>query len=140
MRKLIAIVVWIPLQIAFIPLAIVGVVITTYKQLVVSKRLGVSATGIEVIQGRWTMHWFGIRRDEPTARLAGALPNATKAGLWLVLFPLWVAQKLSGTTFLYPRVPVEGNARRHPRARGTREYRRGGHLRVPHDRVCVQGR
>jgi len=108
MRKLIAIVVWIPLQIAFIPFAIVGVVITTYKQLVVSKRLGVSSTGIEVIQGRWTMHWFGLRRDDSTAGLVGALPNATKVGLGLVLFPLWVAQRLSGTTLLYPRVPVEG--------------------------------
>jgi methyltransferase (TIGR00027 family) len=108
-RRILSFLVYIPLQIAFIPLAIVGVVIATYKQLMVSKRLGVSSTGIEIIQGRWTMHWFGIRKDEPTARLASALPNATKVGLWLALAPLWVAHKLSGTHFLYPRVPVEGN-------------------------------
>jgi methyltransferase (TIGR00027 family) len=107
--KILALLVFIPLQIVFIPLAIVGVLIGTYRQLYRSKRLGVSSTGVEVLHGRWTMHAFGIREDEPTSRLTSALPNASSFGLWLALFPLWVAHKLAGTNFLYPRVPTEGN-------------------------------
>jgi len=55
--------VYFPLQVLFIPVAIVGVVIVAYKQLVVSKRLGLSQTAVEVINGRWTMHIFGPRQD-----------------------------------------------------------------------------
>lgn len=101
--------VFVPLQIAFLPLAVVGFIIVAYKQIVVSKRLGVSQTGIEVLNGRWTMHVFGIRRDVATARLAAALPNTSTLGLWLVLFPLWVKYKISGVSFVYPRFPSEGS-------------------------------
>ncbi len=43
-----------PLQILFIPIAIVGALLVVYKQIVVSKRLDLSLTAIEVINGRWT--------------------------------------------------------------------------------------
>lgn len=46
---------YIPLQIAFIQLMVVGVLLVAYRQLVVSKRLGVSQTAIEVINARWTI-------------------------------------------------------------------------------------
>ena len=55
-----------------------------------SKRLGVSQTAIEIINGRWTMHIFGLRQDDATAALMSVLPNTSKVGLWLVLWPLWV--------------------------------------------------
>ena len=55
--------VFIPLQIVFLPVAFVGLLLTAYKQIVVSKRLGVSQTAIEIINGRWTMHIFGLRQD-----------------------------------------------------------------------------
>ena len=75
---------------------------------VISKKLGLSMTAIEVINGRWTMHIFGMREDEATARLAAALPNTSLFGLWMSLFPLWVKYKLSGQPALYPRVPDPG--------------------------------
>ncbi len=106
---LLAFVAFVVLQIVCFPLLIVGILLVTYKQMVVSKRLGVSGTAIEVINGRWTMHIFGMRPDSAAARLAGVLPNTSLLGLWLVLFPLWVKYKLSGTLFLYPRVPKEGS-------------------------------
>jgi hypothetical protein len=95
--------VFVLLQIAFLPLALVGVLLVAYKQMVVSKRLGVSQTAIEVLNGRWTMHVFDIRRDQAAAQLAGIVPNTSTFGLWLVLFPLWVKHKMSGTYFGYPR-------------------------------------
>ncbi len=100
--------VFIPLQIALIPFAVFGAAFVAYKQILVSKRLGVSQTGIEVLNGRWTMHVFGMREDVATARLANVLPNTSTFGLWLALIPLWVKYKLSGSYFGYPRGPQEG--------------------------------
>ena len=40
--------------------------------------------------------------------MAAVLPNTSTVGLWLVLFPLWVKHKMSGTYFGYPRAPEEG--------------------------------
>jgi methyltransferase (TIGR00027 family) len=107
--KLLSYLVFIPLQIVMIPFAIVGTVLTGYRQILVSKRLGVSQTAIEIINGRWTMHIFGLRRDDETAALMEVLPNTSTVGLWLVLFPLWVQSKIAGECVLYPRVPKPGD-------------------------------
>lgn len=102
-------VIYIPLQILSLPLVILGALLVGYKQIVVSKKLGISMTAIEVINGRWTMHIFGMREDEATASLAAVLPNTSLFGLWLCLFPLWVKYKISGRVALYPRVPELGS-------------------------------
>ena len=101
--------VFIPLQIVFFPVAFVGLLLTAYKQIVVSKRLGVSQTAIEIINGRWTMHIFGLRQDDATAALMSVLPNTSKVGLWLVLWPLWVQARIGGQVKLYPRIPTAGD-------------------------------
>jgi methyltransferase (TIGR00027 family) len=106
--SILSLLVYIPLQILFIPIAIVGGSLVAYKQLVVSKRLGISQTAIEVINGRWTMHIFGMRNDIATARLAAALPNNSLLGMWLFLFPLWLKHRISGKLFMYPRIPEPG--------------------------------
>ena len=106
--RLFSLFVFVVLQIVLLPFAVLGAVVVAYKQIFVSKRLGVSQTGIEILNGRWTMHIFGMRNDTPTAQLAAALPNTSTVGLWLSLFPLWVKYKLSGTYFVYPRVAQEG--------------------------------
>lgn len=107
--KAISFVVFVVLQVAMLPLAVLGFVLVGYKQMVVSKRPGVSQTAIEVLDGRWAMHVFGIRDDVATGRLAQTVPNTSAFGLWLVLFPLWVKHRLSGEYFLYPRIPAEGD-------------------------------
>jgi methyltransferase (TIGR00027 family) len=106
--SLLSLVLYVALQIAFIPLALLGIFMVAYRQMVVSKRLGVSQTAIEVLNGRWTMHVFGIRVDEACAKLAATIPNTSVTGLWLALFPLWLKFKISGKLFLYPRVPQAG--------------------------------
>ncbi len=106
--SLLSLALYIPLQIAFIPLMLVGVLLVAYRQLVISKRLGVSQTAIEVINARWTMHVFGIRADDATNKLIRVLPNTSVDGLWLTLFPLWLKFKISGELFLYPRQPEPG--------------------------------
>ena len=107
--RILSFLVFVVLQVLFLPLAVVSVMLITYRQMVLSKRLGVSQTGIEVLNGRWTMHVFGMRRDDATARLAKVLPNTSTFGLWLVLFPLWAKYKVSGAYFAYPRIPKEGD-------------------------------
>jgi hypothetical protein len=80
-----------------------------YRQIVVSKKLGLSRTTIGVINGRWSMHIFGMHENEATASLAAALPDMSLFGLWLSLFLLWVKYKISGRVALYPRVPELGS-------------------------------
>ena len=106
--NLISFVVFVPLQFIFLPIGLVGVLLVAYRQMVISKRLGVSQTAIEVLNGRWTMHVFGIRQDKAAYGLAGSMPNTSTIGLWLCLFPLWVKYRISGRYFGYPRVPKEG--------------------------------
>ncbi len=106
--SLLSLVLYIPLQIAFIPLALIGFVLVAYRQMGISKKLGISQTAIEILNGRWTMHIFNIRIDEATAKLAAALPNTSVFGLWLALFPLWLKYKISGKPFLYPKIPEPG--------------------------------
>ena len=106
--KLLSYIIFIPLQIAFIPIMMVGILLTAYKQIIVSKRLGVSQTAIEIINGRWTMHIFGLRQDNATAALMAVLPNTSRFGLWLVLLPLWVQARLAGQPQIYPRIPPVG--------------------------------
>ena len=101
--------IYVPLQILAIPGAIVGVLLTAYKQILVSKRLEVSQTAIEIINGRWTMHVFGLRKDDATAALMSVLPNTSKLGLWLVLWPLWVQARIAGHSLLYPKIPNAGD-------------------------------
>ena len=108
MRTLIGYIVYIIVQIIFIPLAIIGALVVFYKQVYVSKRLGLSATAIEVINGRWTMSKFGMRKDEATERLNKVLPNSSTGGLWLALIPLYLLYKITGKNLIYPTLKEEG--------------------------------
>ena len=101
--KLLSWLVYIPLQIIILPLSIVGVILVAYRQMLVSKRLAVSQTAIEVFNGRWTLHVFGMRNDPGAAKLGPLLPNTSTIGLWLTLLPLWLKAKIAGAPAIYPR-------------------------------------
>ena len=53
MRKIFGFIVYVIVQILFIPFGIIGAIIIYYKQMYVSKKFGVSSTAIEIINGRW---------------------------------------------------------------------------------------
>ena len=108
MRNILSLIVFIILQILFIPLAIIGAIWVGYKQLIMSKKLGVSQTAIEIINGRWTMHIFGLRDDHAAAKLTNVLPNTSTSGLWLALFPLYIYSRISGSTKWYPVIAEVG--------------------------------
>ncbi|MEP3421958.1 MAG: SAM-dependent methyltransferase [Erythrobacter sp.] len=109
--KVLAVLIFVPLQIVWFPLTILGSMIVGYRQLVISSRLGVSQTAVEIINGRWAMDAFGLRRDAAARKLADAIPNNSVFGLWLALFPIWIVSKLFRMPFLYPTIPSPENAK-----------------------------
>ena len=66
--KLLSWLVYIPLQVLAFPFAIAGGLLVAYRQILVSRRLGVSQTAIEIFNGRWTLHIFGMRDDPGAAK------------------------------------------------------------------------
>lgn len=104
----IAFVVFIILQILFIPFAVIGLIFLTVKQVMVSKRLGVSSTAISVIGNRWYMHVFGIRKDAASIQLYHFLPNGSEFGLWTVYFPSYIRYKISGKNRGFSALKEEG--------------------------------
>lgn len=98
--KFLALLVFIIIQIVFIPFAIIGIIIVTFNQLVISKFLGVSCTAISAIGARWIMDAYGMRKDINTRKLFRTLPNGNAPGLWMLLFPSFIRYKI------YP-VPAE---------------------------------
>lgn len=101
---------YLPLQILLLPLAIIGGALVAYRQLVVSKRLGVSQTAIEIFNGRWTLHIFGMREDPGAAAIGPVLANTSTFGLWLALLPLWLKAKVAGALAIYPRYVPDADA------------------------------
>ena len=100
--KIVAYLIFGIIQILFLPFAIIGGLWVFYKQMYVSKKLGVSSTAIEIINGRWIMDKFGLRQDAATVQLNKVLPNSSTTGLWLALFPLYVLRKLTGKNNWFP--------------------------------------
>lgn len=108
MKQLISWIVYIPSQIIFLPIGILGAILIAYRQMLVSKRLAVSQTAIEVFNARWTLDIFGLRKDPGAAKIGPFLPNTSTLGLWLTLFPLWLKSKISGRWGIYPRCVKPG--------------------------------
>lgn len=103
-----AIVAFVVVQTLFLPLAIIGAGLVAYRQIWTSRKLGVSSTAIEIINGRWAMDVFGLREDKATRALNAALPNSSVFGMWLALFPLYLLYRISGKNFIFPRLPKLG--------------------------------
>ncbi len=106
MRKIIGLIVFVIVQTLFIPFAIIGFLIVFYKQMYVSKKLEVSSTAVEIINGRWMMDKFGIRKDPATVQLFKVMPNTSSLGLWLALYPLYLLRQITGENIFYLELPL----------------------------------
>ncbi len=93
--KFIALIIFVVVQVVFIPFAIIGLILLMFKQVSVSKRLGVSSTALSVLSGRWIMNFYGVRKDENVAKLYRTLPNASEVGIWLLFFPSYLRYKIN---------------------------------------------
>ena len=103
----IGLLIYIPIQILFIPVALVAMIPTVYKQVGVSAKLGASSTALKVLEGRLHMHWFRLREDHITDKLSKVLPNFSALGHWTLLLPLYILYKISGKIF-YPVIAPKG--------------------------------
>jgi methyltransferase (TIGR00027 family) len=103
--SLLAWLIYIPLQILWLPLSIIGGLWVAYKQVWISRKLGLSQTAVAAVNQRWIADVFGLRQDAPSRRLAGKLPNNSIVGARLLLFPLLVARAIAGKPILYPLLP-----------------------------------
>ncbi|HMD67739.1 MAG TPA: SAM-dependent methyltransferase [Chitinivibrionales bacterium] len=106
--EFIALLVFIITQIAIIPLVIIVGIIATYKQVFVSKKLGVSGTAVSLISARWLMDVFGLRRDTASVKLYRVLPNTYEFGSWVFFFPAYLRYKLSGKHRGFASIQEEG--------------------------------
>lgn len=93
--KFLSIIVYVFVQILFIPFAIIGVLLILIKQSVVSRYLKISSTAVDNVSVRWAMDIFNIKEDKISAQLFKHLPNASIVGHWMVLYPTYLRYKIS---------------------------------------------
>jgi methyltransferase (TIGR00027 family) len=96
--KLFQIILYIPIQIIFIPLAIIGLVDAIYKEMGKSKKLGISFSAIKALQYRWFMHYFNTRPDSLSVSFTKKFPCESHFGMWSIMGALIISQRLFGFT------------------------------------------
>lgn len=99
---------YIPIQVAFIPFAIVGLIDAIFKEMRNSKKLGVSFTAIQALQYRWIMHYFDTRPDPISVAFTKEFPCESHFGLWSTFGALIISQRLFGFTTKFGRVAEPG--------------------------------
>lgn len=97
------------IQIAWLPIALVGYVPFVLKLILVSRASGVSATALASLYTRWMQHALGTRRDEPAVRLMRVLPNVSLLGVRLTTTGTLLAHRLTGYVPRVYRYPYEGD-------------------------------
>jgi methyltransferase (TIGR00027 family) len=96
--KLFQIILYIPIQIIFIPFAIIGIIVAIYKEMGKSKKLGVSFSAIKALQYRWFMHYFDTRPDPLSVAFTKKFPCESHFGMWSIMGALIISQRLFGFT------------------------------------------
>ena len=99
-KKTFQIILYIPIQIIFVPFAIIGLIIAIYVEMGKSKRMGVSYTSVQTLQYRWVLHYFDIRPDPFSVAFTKKFPCESHFGLWSVYGALIISQRLFGFTTL----------------------------------------
>lgn len=106
--KLFQLALYIPIQVAFIPFAIVGLIDAIFKEMKNSRRLGVSFTAIKALQYRWVMHYFDTRPDPISVAFTKKFPCESHFGLWSTYGALIISKRLFGFTTEVGRVAEPG--------------------------------
>ncbi len=96
--KLFQIILYIPIQIIFIPFAVIGLIDGIYKGIIKSKKMGVSFSACRALQYKWFMHYFNIRPDPLSVAFIKKFPCESHFGLLSTLGALIISQRLFGFT------------------------------------------
>jgi len=97
-KTIFQIILYMPIQIIFIPFAIIGLIDAIYKEMGKSKKLGVSFSAIKALQYRWMMHYFNTRPDPLSVAFTKKFPCESHFGMWSILGALIISQRLFGFT------------------------------------------
>lgn len=106
--KLFQIILYIPIQILFIPFAIVGLIDGIYKGIIKSKKLGVSFSACRALQYKWFMHYFNTRPDSLSVRFIKKFPCESHFGLLSTFGALILSQRLFGFTTSFGKLDEPG--------------------------------
>ncbi len=96
--KLFQIILYIPIQIIFIPFAIIGLIPGVYKGIIKSKKMGVSFSACRALQYKWFMHYFKIRPDSLSVAFTKKFPCESHFGLLSTFGAIIISQRLFGFT------------------------------------------
>lgn len=96
------------IQILFIPLACIGLIVGVYKEFVVGKKRGISYSAGQTLQYRWFMHYFDTRPDPLTIKFTKKFPCESHWGLWSFVAPLTISRKLFGFRTKLNKLPEPG--------------------------------
>ncbi len=94
--KFFQVILYVPIQIIFIPFAIIGLVLCLYKEMWKSKELGVSFSAVKALQYRWMMHFFNTRLDSFSVAFTKHFPCESHFGMWSILGALIISLRLFG--------------------------------------------
>jgi methyltransferase (TIGR00027 family) len=106
--KLFQIILYIPIQIIFIPFAIIGLIDGIYKGIIKSKKMDVSFSACRALQYKWFMHYFNIRPDPLSVAFTKKFPCESHFGLLSTLGALIISQRLFGFTTRFGKVDEPG--------------------------------
>jgi methyltransferase (TIGR00027 family) len=95
-KKIVKIILYIPIQIIFIPFAIIGIMDAIHKEMRKSKKLGISFSAIKALQYRWMMHYFNTRPDSLSVAFTKKFPCESHFGMWSTLGALIISLRLFG--------------------------------------------
>ena len=107
-KKFFQIILYIPIQIVFIPFAVIGLIVGIYKGMGKSRKLGVSFSAIKALQYRWFMHYFATRPDTLSVAFTKRFPCESHFGLWSIFGALIISQRLFGFTTRFGTISRPG--------------------------------
>ncbi|MDJ0706107.1 MAG: SAM-dependent methyltransferase [Leptolyngbyaceae cyanobacterium MO_188.B28] len=108
MLKFFQFIIFLILQILFLPFAICGGLLALYFEMVVSRKLGVSFTAEQAIQPRWTMHYFAVRSDPNTVAFMKHLPIESHLGFLGMFGAALLANRICGYIPSFTQIPEYG--------------------------------
>ena len=96
------------IRIVLLPFWLVVIIPYSAHLILLSRKMGVSATALSPMTMRWLQHQLGLRRDEACAKLIKVLPNHRYAALCAASFPVLLGHRLTGFVPKMLRYPYEG--------------------------------
>lgn len=94
--KLVQIILYLLIQFIFIPFLIIGLLLGLYKEMVNSRKYGVSFSAGQALQYRWFMHYLETRPDLHTVEFVKKFPCESEFALWSTMGALIISQRLFG--------------------------------------------